>query len=512
MRAIIIATGEAAGVAPLDERCPVPLIPLVDRPFIQHIIEIFAGQGVTHYDIVLCHCPEKIEHFLGEGERWGSRITYHLAREPARAYRFLKTIELDGESPERILFGHADRLPKIDLKQAESSATGAGPRLFCWRDPDPDAEPPWHWTGWALMTPAQLLALPTDADEKRIEAHLMNGAAAESCRVETTAPLSMETFAGILAAHHAVLAKEFPGLLPLGRETDPGIWIARNVVLHPTARIAAPVYIGADCQVGLGVHLGPHAVVGSGCVLDSHCTVTNSIILMGSYIGEGLELEDVIVDKNRLINARFGGAVTVSDEFILGSLSDTQLSRLIASILARVLALVLLIVAGPVLLIIALCLKICRQGPVLHGKTVVRLPASAADIGDRTYSLWSFSPEALSDWGTPRMIRTSPRDFCLRFLPALINIAKGDLGFVGVPPRSAEEIENLSHDWRMLYLHAKAGIVTEASVRYAADPTDDELYAAEGFYAVTAGWLHDLKLLLGFLVRVLRSTVRTERE
>jgi lipopolysaccharide/colanic/teichoic acid biosynthesis glycosyltransferase len=103
------------------------------------------------------------------------------------------------------------------------------------------------------------------------------------------------------------------------------------------------------------------------------------------------------------------------------------------------------------------------------------------------------------------MERSPLRDFFLRFLPALINIAKGELSFVGVQPRTKGEILNLPHDWQNLYLRTKAGIITEAYVYYGENPTKEELYSAEAFYAVTAGIQHDLKLLIHYFGCMLGS-------
>ena len=77
--------------------------------------------------------------------------------------------------------------------------------------------------------------------------------------------------------------------------------------------------------------------------------------------------------------------------------------------------------------------------------------------------------------------------------------------FVGVSPRSREEIKDLSSDWQALYLNSKPGIITEAYINYGIAPTEDELYSAEAFYSVTAGIGHDFNLLVGYLGRILKS-------
>src|SRR5262249_57326278 len=124
------------------------------------------------------------------------------------------------------------------------------------------------------------------------------------------------------------------------------------------ARRRPPVFLGENCQIGAGVQLGPHASVGHDCVLDTHCSVAQSVIFPGSYVGEALELGDVLVDKNCLINVRYGGALTVVDDFILGSLADRPLQRWLMRLFARLAAFGCLVAAAPVLLATALWLRI----------------------------------------------------------------------------------------------------------------------------------------------------------
>jgi len=95
------------------------------------------------------------------------------------------------------------------------------------------------------------------------------------------------------------------------------------------------------------------------------------------------------------------------------------------------------------------------------------------------------------------------RHFFFGFLPALVNIARGELRFVGVPPRSAQAIENLPRDWRALYLESKPGIVTETMVHFGPRASRDEMYSAEAVYSVSSGLKHDLRLLARYTGQVL---------
>jgi lipopolysaccharide/colanic/teichoic acid biosynthesis glycosyltransferase len=250
------------------------------------------------------------------------------------------------------------------------------------------------------------------------------------------------------------------------------------------------------------VTLGPKAIVSANCVLDTHCTVENTAIFPGSYVGEGLELKDAVVDRNMLVNVRVGAAVTVVDDFILGSLAERSVSKAFQVILSRVCAVLLLLLGLPLLLLTVLCLKLKRRGPVWSWREVVRLPAGEDRHGWRTYRLWSLSHQDQALVSGYRHGRLCWQDFILRFLPALLSVVKGDLAFVGGPARSVEEVMELPDDWRALYLKTKSGIVTEGDVVCGANSPPQEFYSAEAFYSVSSGIGHDLKLLLGYFRRL----------
>ena len=96
------------------------------------------------------------------------------------------------------------------------------------------------------------------------------------------------------------------------------------------------------------------------------------------------------------------------------------------------------------------------------------------------------------------MIPVGWRDVFMRFLPALISVVSGNLCFTGVNPLSVEMVESMPYDWRLLYIKAKPGIVTEALVNFGPSPSPDECYSAEAFYSVSSSLWYDLKLLLKY--------------
>ena len=279
-----------------------------------------------------------------------------------------------------------------------------------------------------------------------------------------------------------------------GREVSEGIWIARNVSLHPSATLVAPVYLGENCRIGSGIRLGPNVVVVRDCVLDSGSTAADSTVLPGSYVGQALELDHVIVDRNRLVNVRAGGETIVRDDFILSAISSTNFRSAFTTVLSRAAALAVIAFTWPLLLVTMLVLRLFRKGPVLHRMEALRLPADE--------SSWAWKTFRLNSLAAPGSSTSAWSHFFLRFLPGLLNVARGDLHMVGVAPRNSEDVMALPVDWRVLYLRARAGLVTEAFVLHGADASADEVYSCEAFYSVAAGLRHDAAILLRFLGRM----------
>jgi hypothetical protein len=154
--------------------------------------------------------------------------------------------------------------------------------------------------------------------------------------------------------------------------------------------------------------------------------------------------------------------------------------------------------ALPVLVLTALWFKV-RRGQALCSREVLRLPASSLDADCPTFFLFSFWPEEATP--NPRGVPPTLRGFVLGFLPALLNVA-GGCRFVGLPPRSREEVLNLSEDWQSVYLRGKPGIVTEPAVLYRHEPTTHEQYATER--CMCSRWASTRRV---DFIALLRSTV-----
>jgi mannose-1-phosphate guanylyltransferase/phosphomannomutase len=127
------------------------------------------------------------------------------------------------------------------------------------------------------------------------------------------------TYQDLIEAHLRVLHGQHPGLLLTGREIAPGVRVSRNATIHRTAKLVGPAFIGENCRIGEYCHLGQGASIGRDCVIENRTVVESSVLCPGSYVGEGLELRQVYVDRGWLVNTRLGAEIDNVDECLLGS-------------------------------------------------------------------------------------------------------------------------------------------------------------------------------------------------
>ena len=55
MKAMVLAAGKVTKLLPLTGEMPKPMAPVVDKPIIQHILELLAAQGVEEVNINVHH-------------------------------------------------------------------------------------------------------------------------------------------------------------------------------------------------------------------------------------------------------------------------------------------------------------------------------------------------------------------------------------------------------------------------------------------------------------------------
>ena len=76
MKAVVMAGGDGARLRPLTIGRPKPMVPLVNKPVMLHIIELLKHHGITDIVVTLRYLASVIQDFFGDGSHLGMNITY----------------------------------------------------------------------------------------------------------------------------------------------------------------------------------------------------------------------------------------------------------------------------------------------------------------------------------------------------------------------------------------------------------------------------------------------------
>src|SRR5437899_154183 len=77
-----MAGGEGSRLRPLTSRRPKPLVPVVGRPIMEHILDLLREHGITEVVVTLQYLGAEIRNHVGDGSDFGMSIEYVVEDQP----------------------------------------------------------------------------------------------------------------------------------------------------------------------------------------------------------------------------------------------------------------------------------------------------------------------------------------------------------------------------------------------------------------------------------------------
>src|SRR3990167_8143479 len=117
MKAVLMAGGSGTRLRPLTCDLPKPMVPIVNKPIIEHIIDLLKKHSYDDIYVTLYYLPHLIQNYLLNGEELGVRVNYALEEErPLGTAGCVKNIEQHLDDTFLVISG--DSLTDFDLSQA----------------------------------------------------------------------------------------------------------------------------------------------------------------------------------------------------------------------------------------------------------------------------------------------------------------------------------------------------------------------------------------------------------
>ncbi|NCC65339.1 MAG: NDP-sugar synthase, partial [Spirochaetia bacterium] len=443
---------------------PTCFLPLMGKPFIQHVVEYIERLQIQEFAVYLSQYADEIEQFLGDGERWGVKITYHLLKRDGNVEQRISKAKEYAED-ELILICNALSLVLLEPRHLEQAGIFVA---------EAQKETP---TGWRVCTKSQLLS--PDLSKTSV-AHL-SVVDAEAYR--KSVKYMMDT--------------NGQGFIVLGKNADQGIWIGPGSKIASSSKIIPPVYIGSQVNIAQDVIVGPYAEIGNGCIIDEATTVIDSSLLEGSYLGKYLTVQGCLVQQNQVWNIALSALYRASDDILFSSVNeqDSKKPMLRVPLFSRFLALVLGLATLPILLVLYIFQRyIFKKLP--QPLTVVVHPQQSLGFA----ALDSLKTRKLSILRRRKETQGSIyKHFWWHLIPGFWLIVANKARFFGIPYKSIEDFKKLSKDWQGLYLKSIPGIICEADVLYDSYPGEDLLFASEMYYTVMESPKYNASLFLRYV-------------
>lgn len=111
-KAVIMAGGHGHRLQPLTERTPKPMLPMGDKPLLEHIVTHLRDAGIDRINITTHYQPESIREHFGDGSEFGVAIDYVHEDEPLGTAGALHSLKA---SSAPLLVMNGDVLTNVDL-------------------------------------------------------------------------------------------------------------------------------------------------------------------------------------------------------------------------------------------------------------------------------------------------------------------------------------------------------------------------------------------------------------
>lgn len=324
MKAMILAAGVGSRLDPLTRNLPKPLVPIMNKPVMEHIVEMLARNGFKDIMINLFYLGDQIRGYFGDGKKWGVKLHYSPEDQLWGDAGSVKRCQDFFDNGTFVVVG-GDDLADIDLRRLlrfhKENRALATISLSLVDDPSE--------YGIALLNERGRITRFLEKPKGEVifsnsantgvyvfEPHILEliPKGVQYGFGNNLFPLLLEQktrFYGYLSssywkdvgslrqyreAHSDALSGRVQLNLP-GKEVRKYVWVGENVEIDPTAEIGYPVLIGNNCRIEKGAKLLEYSVLADDCIIEEGAVVKQSVLWHGAVVMRSTMLERCVVGE-----------------------------------------------------------------------------------------------------------------------------------------------------------------------------------------------------------------------
>jgi len=323
LKAVILVGGPGTRLQPLTFNVPKSLVPVLNRPVMEHMIAYLRQFGVEDVILTLNYLPDAIRDYFGDGNDFGVRLTYCFEKDPLGTAGAIKNAAQYLDGPFIVLNG--DIFTEMDLADMYSFHARSKARAtiaLTWVDnpgafgvvetdekskvrafiekPPPGTETTnWINAGTYILEPEVRSYIPSGRHymfEKGLFPGLLDAGEPVFGFSYRGYWLDMGTLNKYFWLNVDLLEAKTSTPLVVGAGRD-GVRRGPNVTVHPSAEITAPAVIGADCRFDNDSRVKGPAIIGRDCIIETGACLENVIIWDNVRVGANARLYNCIVSS-----------------------------------------------------------------------------------------------------------------------------------------------------------------------------------------------------------------------
>jgi mannose-1-phosphate guanylyltransferase/phosphomannomutase len=335
-----MAGGEGTRLRPLTSDQPKPMVPIVGKPCMEHIIELLREHGFEDITVTVAFLPQAIRSYFGDGESLGVTLEYSVEEFPLGTAGSVKQAVRGHEEPFLVISGDAlcdvDLTGLVEFHRERGGAVTIGlksvenPLEFgiVVTDEEGRIERFLEKPGWGQVF-SDTINTGIYVVDPEVMRHVPVGEAFDFSKqlfpllLEMGRPLYGYAFDGYwqdIGDLDQYRQANFDALDERVRLKVPGIrlrgsiWIGDGVDIDDLDAIEAPAFVGNYCRLLADATVGPYSVLSTSVTLREHARTARSIIDASTHVGRSSVIEGAIVGRS----CNFGSHVRVHEGAAIG--------------------------------------------------------------------------------------------------------------------------------------------------------------------------------------------------
>jgi mannose-1-phosphate guanylyltransferase/phosphomannomutase len=347
VKALIMAGGEGTRLRPLTSNQPKPMLPMANRPMMEHVVGLLRQHGFEDIVVTVAFMANAIRSYFGDGSEFGVRMVYATEETPLGTAG--SVLNARDELDERFVVISGDVLTDIDLTAVVDFHVAKGAlatiALKAVEDPlefgivitreDGSIErflekPTWGEvfsdtinTGIYVLEPEIFdfipAGRPVDFSEEVFPGVLGAG---KPLYGAVTAGYweDVGTLEAYVRAHQDILDEKVEVQVS-GFPLRPGVWLGKGAAVDPSAEVRGPAIIGDNCHIGADTVIGSYCVLGANVRIGDNTSLERTVVHDNGFLGAGVRLDGCVLGRSCDLRqgVRCEEGVVLGDETFVGA-------------------------------------------------------------------------------------------------------------------------------------------------------------------------------------------------